>query len=258
MDRKPVPETNRLDPRALPRFFVTPDVLHSEVLPDAVAHQVHHVLRLHRDDAICLLDGTGIAWIAQLTEKGRFRIVGRQPVPTEPPLQVTLLQALIRTEKLETAIRLCVQAGAAALWIAPSQRSIVRLDTHKHATRQERWQKVAIEEAELAYRARVPQVRLFAHWHEAFAALPRPVLVLDEWEQTRSLPALLSEWADSATPMPHSLSLVVGPEGGFAPEERTQMAQEPSVYSVSLGPRCLRTESAGFYALAQLWACVSA
>ncbi|MER3403192.1 MAG: hypothetical protein C4337_07885 [Armatimonadota bacterium] len=128
MDCKPVPETNRLEPRALPRFFVTLDVLRSAVLPDAVAHQVHHGLCLRRGDAICLLDGAGIAWIAQLTEKGRFRIIGRQPVPTEPALQVTLLQALIRTEKLETAIRLCVQAGAAALRIAPSQRSIVRLE----------------------------------------------------------------------------------------------------------------------------------
>lgn len=254
MDRQPVPEAKRLDPRALPRFFVAPEVLEAGLLPEAVAHQVHRVLRLREGDTVCLLDGQGHAHIVELTGKGRFRALHRQPLPTEPSLQVVVLQALIRHEKLELAIRLCVQAGASALWVAPSARSLVKLDSSKLPARQERWQKIATEEAELAYRAFRPQIRLFEGWHEAYRALPRPVLILDEWESSQTLPALINRWRAQAEPLPATLSLVVGPEGGFASEERAQMHQAPETYPVSLGARVLRTETAGFYALAQLWA----
>ncbi|MCX7688492.1 MAG: 16S rRNA (uracil(1498)-N(3))-methyltransferase [Fimbriimonadales bacterium] len=255
MDRQPVPEERELSPRALPRFFVAPEVLKEGVLPSAVAHQVAHVLRLRSGDRICLLDGTGDAWIARLGERGQFRLIQRYPLTTEPPLEVVVLQALVRSEKLEQAIRLCVQGGVSAVWVAPSQRSVVKLEASKGRTRQERWQKIAAEEAELACRARLPQIRLFEYWWEAFEALPKPILVLDEWEHTRLLNALLREWQAADMASFQALALVVGPEGGFSPEERARMAQSESVYAVSLGARVLRTESAGFYALAQLWAC---
>lgn len=255
MDRQPVPETRELSPRALPRFFVSPATLQEGALPPAIAHQVAHVLRLRPGDRICLLDGAGDVWIAQLGERGQFRLLQRSPLATEPPLEVVLLQALVRNEKLEQAIRLSVQGGVSAVWIAPSQRSVVKLEASKQRARQERWQKIAAEEAELACRARLPQIRLFEHWWEAFEALPRPVLVLDEWEHTPLLSALLREWQAGGGTSLHALALVVGPEGGFSHEERARMAPSESVHAVSLGARVLRTESAGFYALAQLWAC---
>lgn len=254
MDRKPIPEAKRLDPRALPRFFVSPEVIATGLLPEAVAHQVHHVLRLRGGDTICLLDGHGYAHIVELTGEGRFHPLHRQPLQTEPSLKVVILQALIRPEKLELAIRLCVQAGVRELWVAPSARSLIKLEPSKLPSRLARWQKIATEEAELAYRAYLPQIRLFERWHEAYRALPRPVLILDEWEESQTLPALIGGWRAHPEPLPTTLSLVVGPEGGFAPEERAQMRQEPETYPISLGARVLRTEGAGFYALAQLWA----
>ncbi len=252
MGRRHVLQTERMNPRALPRFFVSEETLKAGTLPDPVAHQVAHVLRLRAGDPLCLLDGNGGVFVAHLREGGRFQVVEQVSPPPEPPIAITLLQALVRPEKVEQVIRLGVQGGVSALWIAPSERSVARLEPSKQPSRLIRWQKIATEEAELAYRARVPEVRFLGEWRQAFQSLPRPVWVLDEWEGTLPLSQCLTA-VSTAT-----LSLVVGPEGGFSPHEREWMQSQPDCRAVSLGTRVLRTESAGFYALAQIWALMEA
>ncbi|GIV07214.1 MAG: ribosomal RNA small subunit methyltransferase E [Fimbriimonadales bacterium] len=217
------------------------------MLPDAIAHQVQHVLRLGTSDWICLLSGEGEVYLAQLGEHARIARLQPSELDTELPFHVTVLQAWVRPEKAEMALRLCVQGGAQAIYFAPSERSVVKWEPSKQTKHAERWQKIAQEEAELACRARLPQVRLLEHWQTAFRTLPRPILVLDEWEGATALKQCVRRM-----PMPSMLSLVVGAEGGFSPAERKWMAAQPEVYAVSLGKRVLRTESAAFYALGQL------
>jgi RsmE family RNA methyltransferase len=133
MGRRRVPQA--LTPRALPRFFVPPATLETRMLPDAVAHQVYRVLRLSAGDWICLLDGAGGIYLAQLGENGRIAAIEASALATEPPFAVTVLQAMVRPEKAETAIRLCVQAGARAIWFAPSERSVARAGACQAAPR---------------------------------------------------------------------------------------------------------------------------
>ncbi|MCX7992064.1 MAG: 16S rRNA (uracil(1498)-N(3))-methyltransferase [Fimbriimonadales bacterium] len=236
-----------LSPRALPRFFVASTAIAARVLPEPVAHQVRHVLRLQTGDWICLLDGAGGVYLAQLGENALIASLRPVELETELPLAITVLQSLVRPEKAETAIRLCVQGGAAAICFAPSERSLVKWDSAKQGKYAARWQKIAQEEAELACRLRLPEVRLLDEWHAALESLPRPVFVLDEWGG-----ALPLKQRCRRMPMPDALSLVVGPEGGFSPAERAWMQAQPEVYAVSLGARVLRTETAAFYALAQI------
>lgn len=236
-----------LTPRALPRFFVPPITLQTRTLPDTVAHRVQRVLRLESGDWVCLLDGAGGVYLAQLGAEGRIETLQPTELHTELPFAVTVLQALVRPEKAETAIRLCVQAGAHAILFAPSERSVVQLEPAKQRTREARWQSIAQEEAELACRARLPQVRVLSNWAQAFQGLPRPVFVLDEWEGTKPLKLHCRR-----LPVPDTLSLVVGPEGGFSPAERDWIMSYPETYALSLGARVLRTEHAASYALAQL------
>ena len=217
------------------------------MLPDPVAHQVQRVLRLQAGDWICLLDGAGGVYLAQLADRGRIAAIEASALATELPFAVTVLQAMVRPEKAETAIRLCVQAGAQAIWFAPSERSVAQLEPAKRAARESRWQLIAQEEAELACRARLPEVRVLPDWTQAFEGLPRPVFVLDEWEGATPL-----KQRARRVPIPDALSLVVGPEGGFSTDERAWMQQQPQTYAVSLGARVLRTEHAACYALAQL------
>jgi 16S rRNA (uracil1498-N3)-methyltransferase len=247
MGRRRVPQA--LTPRALPRFFVPPTTLETRTLPDAVAHQVQRVLRLQAGDWICLLDGAGGVYLAQLGESGRVESLQASNLQTELPFAVVVLQSLVRPEKAEMAIRLCVQAGAQAILFAPSERSVAQLEPAKQQAREARWRAIAREEAELACRSRLPEVRILPDWAQAFQSLPRPVFVLDEWEGATPL-----KQRGRRMPVPDMLSLVVGPEGGFSPAERAWMASLPDTYLVSLGARILRTEHAAAYALAQVTA----
>ncbi|MCX7925682.1 MAG: 16S rRNA (uracil(1498)-N(3))-methyltransferase [Fimbriimonadales bacterium] len=245
MGRRRVPQA--LTPRALPRFFVPPSTFEARLLPDEVAHQVRHVLRMGTGDWICLLDGVGGVYLAQLGEGALIASLQPDELHTELPVAVVVLQSLIRPEKAETAIRLCVQGGVEAVHCAPSERSLVKWDSAKQGKYRARWQKIAQEEAELACRARLPEVRLLDDWRAAFQSLPRPVFVLDEWAG-----ALPLKQRCRRMPIPDALSLVVGPEGGFSPAERDWMQAQPETYAVSLGARVLRTETAAFHALAQI------
>ncbi len=234
-------------PRALPRFFVSPDALEARALPVEVAHQVRHVLRLKGGDRICLLNGVGGVYLAQLGEGAQITSLQPAALETELPVVVAVLQSLVRSEKAETVVRLCVQGGAQAVHFARSERSLVKWEPSKQQKHAERWQKIAREEAELTCRARLPEVRLMEDWRAAFQNLPRPVFVLDEWEGAMPLKQCCRR-----IPLPDALSLVIGPEGGFSPAEREWMAMQPDVHAVSLGARVLRTETAAFYALAQI------
>jgi len=268
-----------LNPRALPRFFVSPETLSAGVLPSEVAHQVRHVLRLREGDLICLLDGAGWAHYARLKSptgrEARFELVGRERLSTELPIAVCVLQALIRNEKAEQVVRLCTAAGARQILFAPAERSLVEWSEAKRQARQQRWRAIAREEAELACRAYCPTVEILPDWWSAVEQLPEPRLLLDEWEGMRPLGTILQELLPSspqppspealgegrATPLPHAVgegqrvrasSLIIGPEGGFTWHERERMTQQYGCLPVSLGMRVLRTETAAFYALAQI------
>ncbi|MCS7273323.1 MAG: RsmE family RNA methyltransferase, partial [Fimbriimonadales bacterium] len=199
-----------LTPRALPRFFVPKDALKERALPDEVVHHARRVLRLHAGDWVCLLNGEGGVYLAQLgKEPHQLQQLVPSALETELPFEVSILQSLVPADKAEVVVRLCVQGGAHAIHFAPSARSIVRWEPEKQARYAARWQKIAQEEAALACRARLTRVHLWDNWQQAFTQLPRPVLVLDEWEGTLPLKQRCRRM-----PMPETLSIVVGPEGG--------------------------------------------
>jgi len=272
MGRRRVPPSISLNARALPRFFVTSEELAQDVLPDRIAHQVRHVLRLREGDLLCLLDGTGFVHYVRLQQRGRelgFERLGSELLATELPVAIVVLQALIRAEKAEQVVRLCTAAGAAQILFAPSERSLIEWDESKRAARQQRWQVIAREEAELACRARYPTVQILPSWTTALETLPLPRLLLDEWTGAPPLVAVLQQMGISppdgqagkagagASVEMSLLSLIVGPEGGFTSHEREQMVSLGGCQPVSLGKRVLRTETAAFYALAQIAALLS-
>ena len=218
-------------------------------LTGSQCHYLARVLRLSDGDELTLFNGDGFDYRGKIIEAGRQSITvklgARQDPANESPLQVTLVQAISRGERMDYCLQKATELGVGKIRLLTSSRVEVRLSEHRLIKRMAHWQTVVQSACEQSGRARVPEVKRplsLAEWLRVSDGQTR--LVLDPSAATRL----------SSCPLkPPSLSIVVGPEGGFSSAEMQQL-KEQSVTPVSLGPRVLRTETAGPVAIALLQA----
>lgn len=229
----------------LHRLFVPPGQLGaSDVsLTPAQSHYLRSVLRLERGARIELFDGAGARYAAELVDERRLRL-GEKIVSQERRVDVVIVQALAKGEKLDLVVQKATELGATRIVPLASERSVVRLEAGRGAARAERWRRIAQEAARQCGRADVPVVDDPRGWdgvYELLRADPdRRGLFLDPEERDLRLSA-------AARGAPRLL-VAVGPEGGWTPVER-ERAREEGLLPVGLGPLVLRTETAGLAAL---------
>jgi len=238
---------------AAPRFFVSialhpTDVGHECVLPDDVAHHALRVLRLAVGDALTLFTGEGGEFAATLTRADKrqawVRVEGFDPVEREAPLAVTLAQGLAANDAMDYAVRKAVELGVAAIQPVVTARSARFPGDARGDKRLAHWRQIAVAACEQCGRNRVPPVHEVAALPAWFAARPggRPGLMLAP-QSSAALPA----WPKPQGPF----DLLVGPEGGLVEEELAR-GQRAGLTPIRLGPRVLRTETAGTAALAAI------
>jgi 16S rRNA (uracil1498-N3)-methyltransferase len=218
------------------RFFVPPATVAGRellALPASIAHQVQRVLRLHDGERLVLLEGDGIEHHCLLAGAS-LSIVERRPAIGEPRHRLTVVQALLKGDRLEMAIRAATEVGAATFRLVVTERCVVR---ELSPRKLERLRAVAREAAEQSERGVVPGVLPAVPLVEAIG--PGSVLL---WERGEAdLPRL------GAIEPPEAV--VIGPEGGFTPGE-VAAATEAGATRASLGPRVLRSETVGAVAAA--------
>lgn len=234
----------------MPRFYI-PQALRPGAtvdLPESVAHHLH-VVRQQPGAILTLFNGEGGQYHASLTEIGKRRaiaLVGTfEDVEAETPYHVTLAQALPEGTKMDWIIEKAVELGVAAVQPLAAQRSVVRLSGERLDKRHAHWQGVIVAASEQSGRNRLARLHPLADiqpWLAGPAACPR---ILLNPRATQSL----ASWA-RATPA-QDVTLLVGPEGGFTPQEE-DAALAGGALALSMGPRVLRTETAGLAALAVL------
>ncbi len=233
------------------RVHVRPDAVRDgRVVLDAdETHHIRRVLRLRVGDVVRAMDGLGHEWTVRLTALGARAegdiLEAGAPAP-ESPLHLTLAQGLPKGDKLDTVVRMSTELGVAAIVPLLSARSVSRAEAG--AARRARWERVAREAAKQCGRAVVPTV-----------AAPSS---LADWLATRDPSALLvCLWERESTPLserlpvraPARAAVVVGPEGGLADDEVDALRGAGAIVA-GLGPRLLRTETAGPVAVALLQA----
>jgi 16S rRNA (uracil1498-N3)-methyltransferase len=235
-----------------PRFFCAlPDEpAGSLVLPAAVAHHVERVLRLSAGDALTLFDGRGFEVDARLEGRGRdlCAILGARRVPVrESALRITLIQCLAGSDKMDWIVQKAVELGVTCVQPVSSRRAVVRLAGERAQRRVEHWRQIAIAACEQCGRNVVPEVRPLLTFEQAVADADGQRLVLHPEGGVPLRGANLS--------VAEPISLLVGPEGGFDTDE-LQAARGHGFVPLTLGPRVLRTETAGMAVLAALHALI--
>ncbi|HEX9267799.1 MAG TPA: RsmE family RNA methyltransferase [Candidatus Limnocylindria bacterium] len=225
------------------RFFVEEDVADAVVLRGEQAHQIANVLRIKAGEQIMLVrnDVESLVVVDSVDpDRVRGRCISKRSVAAEPRVRLTLALPILRGDRTEEVIEAVTQLGVSRIVPFVSARSVVR---SLPDAKRERWMRVARESAETARRGRIPMIDEPRKWDRLFDALDAPVLVA--WE-TEVLVKLRDAVPDAA-----QLSLVIGPEGGFAMEEIV-LARAHDAVTVSLGPRNLRSETAAIAAVALL------
>ena len=219
------------------------------VLPESAAVHLARVLRLAVGDECVLFNGDGNDYAARITTMGkrelRVVVAARREVDNESPLAITLLQGVARGEKMDHILQKATELGVTAIAPLWSQRSEVKLDEARTDKRLAHWRGVVASACEQCGRARVPDVAMPVSLAAALGTLPAGGLrlILDPEGEL----ALGTLTVDGGT----NIVLAVGPEGGWSPADRDQL-RAAGFQGLKLGPRILRTETAGLAAIASL------
>lgn len=233
-----------------PRFFL--DVaLQAGVavdLPAPIAHHASHVLRLRDGAPVVVFNGRGGEYHGRLTARGNaVELDAHDPVERESPVEISLVQAWIATDKLDWVVEKAVELGVTRILLWPGRRSVVQLDARRRTRRVERLRETVVAACCQCGRNRIPAVEAFDDLATALrtaAAGGTAGLVLQPDAQ---LPLAAAAVHGSA------FALAVGPEGGFDDAELSLAASQGYRFA-RLGSRVLRTETAGLAAAAALQA----
>jgi len=239
---------------SLQRFFLTDHALTIDCTIDLgmLGHQLQVVLRLQPGAQIVLLDGTGRAFLTEIITLDRKAATGRVlvelPQPPEAAIPVTLYQCTLKADKFEWVLQKATELGIAQFVPVISRRSVVR-PAAAILKKYDRWQAIIREAAEQCGRGRIPYLAPPLDWNAAIHDA-HGIRLLPWEDQTTGLPTIKASLATiphsgepPRPPTPHSISLLIGPEGGISGDEAAA-AQAAGWQPVSLGPCILRAETA--------------
>jgi len=214
-------------------------------LNQRAAHHLLNVLRAGNNDPIILFNGDDCEYQATLNINGKTVTATIHTVKNavrESPVHITLVQGVSRGDRMDWAIQKAVELGVSRICPVYSQRSMKAPDDKRAEKKQQHWQGILISACEQSGRCRLPVLEtaqtLTGHLTESKQIPAKYVL---DPNASRSLPDALTA-ADE-------LEILIGPEGGLTEKEITT-ATGACYQPVSLGPRILRTETAGIAALA--------
>ena len=234
----------------VPRFYVPqPFAIGQEfTLPDTTFRHAVQVLRLGVGEPLILFNGEGGEYLAQISNVSKrsasVQIDNFSAIETESPVHLTLVQAVIKPDKMDFALQKAVELGVNTIQPLITQRSVVRIGKEQVDKKLQHWEGIVVAACEQSGRTRMPTVQTpltLERWLETSFVGTRIILAPGDFPRINALPS------DLPTP----IALLIGPEGGFTDAE-VETCVQAGVMPVSLGPRILRAETASSAALALL------
>ena len=175
--------------------------------------------------------------------------------PTEAKTQVTLYQGLPKADKMELIAQKTTELGVYAIRPVAMERCVVKLEGKDAGKKIERWQKIAREAVKQCARTSVPQVLEPKKLPQLAQEFEQLDVLIVPWEEARdgSIREVLAPYAGREG---LNIGILIGPEGGISQKEAQWLAENAKAKLVTLGPRILRTETAGLASLTMVMACM--
>jgi 16S rRNA (uracil1498-N3)-methyltransferase len=222
-------------------------------LPDDEAAHLTRVLRLKPGAPIVVFDGRGNEFDAAVERAGKaevlVRIDGPRSAPAvEPRVAVTLVQAVLKGDKMDDVVRDAVMMGVAAIQPVITTRAEVTLRSVRNGARRERWERIAVSSAKQSGRAVVPQVLEPIEFEELVepGSIGSAFMLVEPSATDRVMPLAYLD----AEP-PGEAAIIIGPEGGWTPDEID--ASSNVAHLVTLGSRTFRADAMAVIAMAALF-----
>jgi 16S rRNA (uracil1498-N3)-methyltransferase len=227
----------------MPRVYIPQERITSEriALQSKETRYILTVLRLGPGDEVTVFDGAGNEYRTELTEdeeRGIYLTIQEEMRPArESPLQITLGQALLKGERMKFVIQKATELGVNRITPLVTSRTIPLVEGERESLRIERWQRIAQEAAKQSGRTMVPQIETIRELADFLTQTAGARIMLWEGEPTPLREVVKKIDAQAG------ITLLVGPEGGFAEEEVTA-AQAQGFLVAGMGQRVLRAETA--------------
>ena len=215
-------------------------------ITDEKARYLISVLRCQKGDDLIIFDGEGNCYRTTILKADRkeviTEVIEKFPCNTESHINITLVQGLLKGEKMDMVIQKTTELGVKEIIPVVTERSQLR-ETRKVA----RWRKIAEEASRQSGRSLIPVIHEpikfnnFLSDHDQQNRFPGFIFYEEDGVK-------LSKAVSSLVSRPSSLSVLIGPEGGFTKEEIT-LATEMGLHVISLGKRILRAETAAISAI---------
>ena len=237
-------------------FFVAPEQIGEKEIwiEGSDVNHIRNVLRMTPGEKITVSSGAdGKEYFCEIRRLQEDQVIAeileQKEASSELPSKLALFQGLPKSDKMELIIQKAVELGAARVVPVAMSRCVVQLNAKDGAKKQERWQKIAREACKQSGRCQMMAVDAPIAFPALLTALKTHEAAIVPWEDARgySLTAFHREH-----PEIRDLAIVIGPEGGMSADEIAQM-KDCGCQSVTLGPRILRTETAGLCALSALF-----
>lgn len=242
----------------MPRFFVRQDQIDEDniILTGDDAHHVARSLRMAVGDSITVCDMQATEYDCRITEFVSDRLVtlkilSSKSALTEPPMKITLFQALPKGDKLDTVIQKAVECGASEIVPFESERCVAKVKQDAEERKTERRQRIALEAAKQCGRSVMPLVRQTVSFDRALEIAKESQICLFCYEGDGTQPIgkiLQQKLIENENGEYPSVAVIVGSEGGFSQEEAI-CADRAGLLRTGLGSRILRAETAPIFAL---------
>ncbi len=236
------------------RIYLNTPLTINETIPlsDEAFNHVIRVMRKQEGDEITVFNGQGGEYLGTLTNIAKksadIKIKNFIDRNNDASIKIHLIQSFSKGDKMDFTIQKATELGVSRITPFLSEHSSFKLDKEKQDKRLQHWQSIIESACEQCGLNRLPTLTQFTDIKTIFdQLLPIPYLVFSP-TAPHSLGSLIREIA----PNTQEIGVMIGPEGGLSDVELSRLSEEKNVHFVKVGPRILRTETAGLVAMSSL------